>query len=354
MKHNYTVARGALEGVEAFLRVAARRSFRQAADDLGITPSAISQTIRGLEARVGVALFTRTTRSVGLTEAGERFLEHARPAFEEIVAAGNAARRLAERPSGLLRLAVPRAVVPLILQPILASFAEAYPEVVVEIVASEELVDLAKDGFDAGIRLGEFIAADMVAVRLTRSFRFAIVASPAYLDRRGRPEAPEDLRDHSCVRMRRSSGAVAPWRVEDGGRSIELAVNGPLVVNDFPTMLGAALGGVGLAQVPEPIAIEDVLGGRLEEVLTAYAPTTPGVFLYHSGIRQVLPKLRVFIDHVRGHLANGANLARRSDPTEPSLRPVAQVMDGKPDAEHSSAGVPHDAPRATARRTNSS
>jgi DNA-binding transcriptional LysR family regulator len=309
MKQPYTVARGALEGVEAFLRVAARRSFRQAADDLGITPSAISQTIRGLEARLGVALFTRTTRSVGLTEAGERFLEHARPAFDEIVAAGDAARGLAERPSGLLRLAVPRAVVPLLLQPVLASFAVACPEVVVEIVASEDLVDLAKDAFDAGIRLGEFIAADMVAVRLTPSFRYAVVASTAYLERRGRPEVPEDLQHHSCIRMRRWSGVVAPWRVQDGGRSIELAVSGPLVVNDFPTMLGAALGGVGLAQVPEPIATKDVVDGRLEEVLTAYASKSPGVFLYHSGRRQVLPKLRAFIDHLQRHSAGLGNLA---------------------------------------------
>jgi DNA-binding transcriptional LysR family regulator len=304
MKQHYTVARDSLDGVEAFLRVAARRSFRQAADDLAITPSAISQTIRGLEARLGVALFRRTTRSVGLTEAGERFLEHARPGFDEIVAAGDAARGLAERPSGLLRLAVPRAVVPLLLQPVLASFAEAWPEVVVEIVASEELVDLAKDVFDAGIRLGEFIAADMVAVRLTPSLRYAIVASTDYLGRHGRPEVPEDLQHHSCVRMRRSSGVVAPWRVENDGRSIELAVEGPLIVNDFPTMLGAALGGVGLAQVPEPIATKHVFEGRLEEVLTAYASKSPGVFLYHSGRRQVLPKLRAFIDHVRRHSAD--------------------------------------------------
>jgi DNA-binding transcriptional LysR family regulator len=317
MKPNYTVARGALEGVEAFLRVAARRSFRQAADDLGITPSAVSQTIRGLEGRVGVALFTRTTRNVGLTEAGERFLERARPAFEEMVAAGDAARGLAQRPSGLLRLAAPRAVVSLLLQPVLASFAEAYPEVVVEIVASDELVDLAKDGFDAGIRLGEFIAADMAVVRLTPSLRYAIVASPVYLDSHGRPRVPEDLHVHRCVRMRRSSGALAPWRVEDAGRSLELAVSGPLVVNDFPTMLDAALGGVGLAQVPEPIAAGEVVAGRLEEVLTAYASTTPGVFLYHSGRRQVLPKLRAFIDHVRGHRSEVVGLSRKSDSRAP-------------------------------------
>ena len=312
MKRSYTVARGVLEGVEAFLRVAARRSFRQAADDFGITPSAISQTIRSLEERLGVALLTRTTRSVGLTEAGERFLERARPAFDEIVAAGDAARGLAERPSGLLRLAVPRAVVPLLLQPVLASFAEAYPDVVVEIVASEELVDLAKDGFDAGIRLGEFIAADMVAVRLTPSFRYAIVASPSYLERHGRPAVPEDLQHHSCVRMRRSSGVLAPWRVEIGGLPIDLAVNGPLVVNDFPTMLGAALGGVGLAQVPQPIAAKMVSEGQLEEVLAAHASRSPGVFLYHSGRRQVLPKLRAFIDHVRRHSTDLGALAAES------------------------------------------
>ena len=315
MKPNYTVARGALQGVEAFLRVAERRNFRQAADDLGITPSSISQTIRGLEARVGAALFTRTTRNVGLTEAGERFLERARPAFEEIVAAGDAARGLAQRPSGLLRLAAPRAVVPLLLQPVLASFAQACPEVVVEVVASEELVDLAKDGFDAGIRLGEFIAADMTVVRLTPALRYAIVASPAYLDRCGRPDVPEDLHGRACVRMRRSSGALATWRLEDAGRSFELAVSGPLVVNDFPTMLGAALGGVGLAQVPEPIAVEDIVAGRLEEVLSAYASATPGVFLYHSGRRQVLPKLRAFIDHVRSHPVSVASLSRGSGVT---------------------------------------
>ncbi len=307
MKQPYAIARGTLDGVEAFLRVATRRSFRQAADDLGITPSAVSQIIRGLEAQLGVALFTRTTRSVGLTEAGERFFERASPAFDEIVAAGNTARSLAERPSGLLRLAVPRAVVPLLLQPVLASFAEAYPEIVVEIVASEELVDLAKDAFDAGIRLGEFIAADMVAVRLTPAFRYAVVASPSYLERRGRPDVAEDLRLHSCIRMRRSSGVVAPWRLAVAGEPIEVAVNGPLVVNDFPTMLDAALGGVGLAQVPQPFAAGSVRAGRLEEVLADCASSSPGVYLYHSGRRQVLPKLRAFIDHVRSRSSDLGN-----------------------------------------------
>src|ERR1700704_1027018 len=168
MKQNFTVRQGALDGVEAFLSVAQHRSFRRAAADLGVTPSAISQAVRALETRVGAALFIRTTRSVGLTEAGERFLSRAKPAFAELVAASEVARNLGQRPSGLLRLAVPRAVVPILLEPMIASFCQAYPEVEVEIVASANLVDIVAEGFDAGVRLGEFIAADMITVRLTQ------------------------------------------------------------------------------------------------------------------------------------------------------------------------------------------
>ena len=177
MKQNFTVRQGALDGVEAFLSVAQHRSFRRAAAELGVTPSAISQAVRALETRVGAALFIRTTRSVGLTEAGERFLSRAKPAFEELVAASEVARDLGQRPTGLLRLSVPRAVVPLILEPVIASFYQAYPEIEVEIAASEELVDLAAEGFDAGIRLGQFIAPDMVAVRLTPPFSFVWLAA---------------------------------------------------------------------------------------------------------------------------------------------------------------------------------
>src|SRR5919205_1231538 len=183
MKQNFTVRQGALDGVEAFLRVAQHRNFRRAAAELGVTPSAMSQAVRALEARIGAALFVRTTRSVGLTEAGERFLSRAKPAFEELVAASEVARELGQRPSGLLRLSVPRAVVPILLEPLITSFCQLYPEVEVEIAASEELVDLAAEGFDAGVRLGQFIAADMIAVPLTKPFRFIIVGSPAYLAR---------------------------------------------------------------------------------------------------------------------------------------------------------------------------
>src|ERR1700749_4305012 len=170
MKQNFTVRQGALDGVEAFLSVAQHRSFRRAAAELGVTPSAMSQAVRALEARIGAALFIRTTRSVGLTEAGERFLLRARPAFEELVAASEVARDLGQRPAGLVRITARRLVFPLLLEPLIASFCQAYPEVEVEIAASADLVDIAAEGFDAGIRLGQFIAADVLGVRLTPSF----------------------------------------------------------------------------------------------------------------------------------------------------------------------------------------
>lgn len=304
MKQNFTVRQGALDGVEAFLSVAQHRSFRRAAAELGVTPSAISQAVRALEARVGAALFIRTTRSVGLTEAGERFLSRAKPAFEELVAAGEIARGLGQRPAGLLRLSVPRAVVPVVLEPLIASFCQAYPEIELEIVASEELVDLAAEGFDAGIRMGQFIAADMVAVPLSPPFRFITVGSPAYFATRGKPKRTDDLRQHACLRWRRSNGALGLWSFNDKGRVIEIAVSGPFIASDFPTMLGAALEGMGLAQVPEPIAAEYVKAGKLVQVLEPYAPMTPGVFLYYPGRRQIMPKLRAFIDHVKNRSQN--------------------------------------------------
>src|SRR6476659_4783653 len=215
MKQNFTVRKGALDGVEAFLSVAQHRNFRRAAADLGVTPSAISQAIRALEGRVGAALFIRTTRSVGLTEAGERFLSRAKPAFDELVAASEVARDLGQRPAGLLRITVPRSVVPLLLEPLIASFCRAYPEIELEISASGELVDLAAGGFDAGVRLGQFIDPDMTAVRLTPPFPLVVVGSPDYLRGRKRPERIDDLRGHACLRMRRSNGSIAPWPFVD-------------------------------------------------------------------------------------------------------------------------------------------
>src|SRR6185437_8914302 len=292
MKQNFTMRQRALDGVEAFLSVAKHRNFRRAAAGLGVTPSAIGQAVRTLEARVGAALFTRTTRSVGLTEAGERFLARAKPAFEELVAASETARELGQRPVGLLRLSVPPSVVPILLEPVIASFCESHPEVEVEIVASGDTVDLAADGFDAGVRMGQFIANDMIAVRLSRPFRFIVVGSPAYICRRGRPLRPDDLRQHACLRLRRSNGALALWSLNDNGSPLEIAVAGPLIANDFSTMLGAALEGVGLAQMPEPITVASVKSGKLVQVLQKFAPTVPGVFLYYPSQRHMLPKLR--------------------------------------------------------------
>jgi DNA-binding transcriptional LysR family regulator len=299
MKRNFTVRQGALDGVEAFLSVAQHRNFRKAAAGLGVTPSAISQAVRALEVRIGAALFIRTTRSVGLTEAGERFISRAKPAFEELVAASEAARDLGKRPTGLLRLSVPRAVVPLILEPVIASFAQAYPEIELEIAASEELVDLAAQGFDAGIRLGQFIAADMVAVRLTPPFPLVVVGSPDYLDLRKPPERIDDLRHHACLRMRRTNGSIAPWPFVEGNKAVEVIVTGPLITHDYPTLLAAAIRGVGLTQLPGPLVKTPIADGRLQALLVPLAVTTPGVFLYYPSRRQVLPKLRAFIEHVK-------------------------------------------------------
>ena len=308
MKQSFTVRKGALDGVEAFLSVAQHRSFRRAAAELGVTPSAMSQAVRALEARVGAALFIRTTRSVGLTEAGARFLSRAKPAFEELVAAAEVARALGQRPAGLLRLSVPRAVVPLVLEPLIASFCQAFPEVELEIAASEELIDLAAEGFDAGIRLGQFIEADMIAVRLTPSFRLAVVGSPDYLRRRQRPELIDDLRQHACLRLRRPNGSIAPWSFVNGNEAVEVIVSGPFIANDIPTMLGAAVEGFGLAQVPKPIAAGAVRAGKLVGVLEPFAPTAPGVFLYYPGYRQMVPKLRAFIDHVKSRNKIGIDI----------------------------------------------
>jgi len=309
MKQNFTVRQGALDGVEAFLSVAQHRSFRRAAAELGVTPSAISQAIRALEARVGAALFIRTTRSVGLTEAGDRFLLRAKPAFEELVAASEVARELGQRPAGLLRLSVPRAVVPILLEPLIASFCQAYPEVEVEIAASADLVDIAAEGFDAGIRQGQFIEADMIAVRLTPSHPLAVVGSPDYLRRRQRPELIDDLRRHACLRMRRSNGSIAPWSFVNGNEAVEVIVSGPFIANDMPTMLGAAIEGMGLAQVPAPIAAGAVKAGKLVRVLEPFAPMAPGVFLYYPSRHQMMPKLRAFIDHVKSR-SDAANKTR--------------------------------------------
>jgi len=299
MKQNFTVRQGALDGIETVLAVARHKNFRKAATELGVTPSAVSQAVRALEGRVGAALFLRTTRSVGLTEAGERFLARARPAFEELIAASQAARDLGGRPAGLLRITAPRAAVPILLEPVIASFCAAYPAIELEIATSEELVDLAAQGFDAGVRMGKFIAPDMVALRLSPPFPLMVFASPSYLRTKKAPERIDDLGNQACLRMRRSDGSLAPWFFADGNRPVEAIVSGPFIASDFFTLRGAAIRGVGLAQLPAPIAAQAVKEGKLVPLLKAFAPMTPGMFLYYPKHRQMPPKLRAFIDHLK-------------------------------------------------------
>lgn len=302
MKQDLTIPHGALDGIEAFLRVAERRSFSAAAADLGVSPSAISQTVKALEARVGAPLFMRTTRSVGLTQAGEMFLERAAPAYSGLADAYEAARNLGNRPAGRLRINLMRGAVQPLFEPIIAGFCETYPEIELEIYADDALSDLSAGGFDAGVRMGESLDADVVAVRLTGPFRFVAAASPAYLDKYGRPATPEDLRDHRCVRFRLSTGALMPWTFEKGNREFDIGVTGPVIVNDWIAAIVAMRSGVAMGMMAEPMAKSLVASGDLELVLTDHAASTSGLFLYYPGRKQVMPKLRAFIDYVREYL----------------------------------------------------
>ncbi|AQA00190.1 LysR family transcriptional regulator [Sphingopyxis sp. QXT-31] len=302
MKQDLTIPHGVLDGIEAFLRVAERRSFSAAAADLGVSPSAISQTIKSLEARVGAPLFMRTTRSVGLTQAGEMFFERAAPAYAGLGDAYEAARNLGNRPAGRLRINLMRGAVQPLFEPIIAGFCETYPEIELEIYAEDALTDLSANGFDAGVRMGESLDADVIAVRLTGPFRFVAVAAPAYLDKHGRPETPDELRDHRCVRMRLGSGALMPWTFEKGNREFEVGVTGPVIVNDFTAMMVAVHAGVAMGMTAEPVVKAQVAAGQLELVLGDYACSTSGLFLYYPSRKQVMPKLRAFIDYVRDYL----------------------------------------------------
>lgn len=302
MKQDLTIPHGALDGIEAFLRVAERRSFSAAAADLGVSPSAISQTVKALEARIGAPLFMRTTRSVGLTQAGEMFLERAAPAYSGLADAYEAARNLGNRPAGRLRINLMRGAVQPLFEPIIAGFCEAYPEIELEIYADDALSDLSAGGFDAGVRMGELLDADVIAVRLTGPFRFVVAATPAYFEKYGRPETPEDLRHHRCVRFRLASGGLMPWTFEKGNREFDVAVSGPVIVNDWIAATVAMRSGIAMIMTAEPVAKAMVESGDVELVLTDYAGSTSGLFLYYPSRKQVMPKLRAFIDYVREFL----------------------------------------------------
>ena len=302
MKQDLTIPHGALDGIEAFLRVAERRSFSAAASDLGVSPSAISQTIKGLEARVGAPLFMRTTRSVGLTQAGEQFLERAAPAYAGLAEAYEAARNLGNRPAGRLRINLMRGAIQPLFEPIIAGFCDTYPEIELEIYADDALSDLNAGGFDAGVRMGESLEADMIAVRLSGAFRFVAVAAPAYVERYGMPQRPEELRTHRCVRMRLSSGAMLPWTFVEGNREFDIPVTGPVIVNDFGGIMVAVRSGIAMGMVAEPVVHEHIERGELKLVLGEFAPSSAGLFLYYPSRKQVMPKLRAFIDYAREYL----------------------------------------------------
>lgn len=302
MKQDLTIPHGALDGIEAFLRVAERRSFSAAAADLGVSPSAISQTVKALEARIGAPLFMRTTRSVGLTQAGEMFLERAAPAYSGIADAYEAARNLGNRPAGRLRINLMRGAVQPLFEPIIAGFCEAYPEIELEIYADDALSDLSAGGFDAGVRMGKSLDADVIAVRLTGPFRFVVAGTPAYFEKYGRPETPEDLRNHRCVRFRLATGALMPWTFEKGNREFDVAVTGPVIVNDWIAATVAMRSGIAMIMTAEPVAKAMVETGEVELVLTEFSGATSGLFLYYPSRKQVMPKLRAFIDYVREYL----------------------------------------------------
>lgn len=288
------------DGVLIFTRVAERRSFTAAAKELGITPAAVSWSIKSLEKRIGAPLLTRTTRSVGLTEAGEMFLEQARVGVVHVQAAVEAAQRLGASPQGLLRLSVPY-VAHTLLAPVLRGFASAYPDIELELVFEDRFVDVVAEGYDAGIRIGEMIAQNMIAVRLTPPCPRVIVGSPAYFAERGRPERPGELEHHSCIRARLMDGSLHRWAfiedgAEEGQRTFSIAVRGPLIVNGPDMCVSAALFGVGLTYITEEAVRPLIDEGRLATCLEPFLPESPGIFIYFPNRKHVLPKLRAFID----------------------------------------------------------
>ncbi|GGG33808.1 LysR family transcriptional regulator [Chelatococcus composti] len=287
-------------GLAAFLAVAETGSFTAAAARLGVSPAAVSQTVKALENRLGTPLFLRTTRRVGLTEAGAALLIRARPAAAEILQALETAGEMGEEPAGVLRLTVPRMAVPLVIEPVIPVLRRAHPKVAVEISVEDAAMDLPAHGYDAGIRIGEMVERDMVAVRLTRDIVWSVVASPAYLAARGTPQQPEDLTQHDAIRYRfPTSGAIYRWEFERDGRTLTVDPPGSLVVNDGALLISFALAGLGLAYVADIAAEEEIEADRLRPVLQPFLPRSPGLFLYFPRRASIQPKLRAFIDVMR-------------------------------------------------------
>ncbi len=288
-----------LNGLMALKAVADARNFTTAAKVLGVSPSAVSQTIRQLETRLGITLLARTTRSTSLTEAGERFLVQAGPALEQLLSAMGDMGTYAAKPSGLLRLNLPRQIYPTYVAGLIASFREEYPDITVELFFEDHQSDVVATGFDAGIRLSDILAQDVAAVKLVGPVKFVTVASPAYLNRFGRPGHPEDLLDHRCICPRFGSGAYERWEFEEKGVEFSVHVRPSLIMNDPLLMLDAAVAGSGIVYSTD-IAVQGMIErGELEMVLPTFACESSGFYLYFPRRSQVLPKLRAFIDHIK-------------------------------------------------------
>jgi DNA-binding transcriptional LysR family regulator len=283
--------------LQAFLAVARVQSFSSAARELGVSRSAVSQSVRQLEEQLKVVLLARTTRSVALTDAGRRLVEGAGPALREALAALTEVSARPGEPVGRLRLSVPPAALPFVIDPVLPEFRTRHPRIEVEIAIEQRLVDIVAEGYDAGVRLTEAIERDMVQVRLTDSFRFVVVGAPEYLARRGTPQRPEDLLEHDCITFRsQTTGALYAWELERGRRTWRVPVRGGVVSND--TLLCASLAerGLGLAYAFEPMVAEQLRSGRLTRVLEPYAATVPGFFLYFPSQARRSTPLRLFLE----------------------------------------------------------
>lgn len=289
-----------LDGLLALKLVAEKRNFTAAANELGISASAVSQAIKQLEGRLGVALLNRTTRSTSLTEAGERFLTQAGPALEQILLALTDVGTYAQKPSGLLRLNMPRLIYPTYLAPLIVSFRKKYPEVAVELFFEDATSDVVESGFDAGIRLSDVLAKDMVAMKLMGPVRWVTVASPKYLNKAGRPKHPKDLLGFDCIVSRIAVDRLYDrWEFEHKGSDFQVQVKGSLILNDSVMALKAAIDGLGIMYASEDAIKDKVESGKLEIILNQYAATSAGFYLYYPKRSQVLPKLRAFIDHLK-------------------------------------------------------
>ncbi|MET0314519.1 MAG: LysR family transcriptional regulator [Hansschlegelia sp.] len=287
--------------LRAFIFVAERLSFSQAADALGVKPSALSHAIRSLEEQLGVQLFNRTTRSVALTPAGQALAARLGPAMQAIGGALSDVRRVADRPSGTVRLVATRTAARLEVAPALARFAAAAPDVVLDLTVTDEIVDFVAEGYDAALRPGETIDQDMISVRIGPAIRQIAFASPAYLSEHGRPLAPEDLHRHRCIRWR-WKGRETPyaWEFVRDGDWFEAPVTGPLIVDDRGVAIAAALAGVGIAFATEREVEEHLASGQLEALLLDWTDTFPGYHLCYPRQRQMPPSLRALIDVLRG------------------------------------------------------